>query len=161
MASSRVLRCPTCFLRSQDVPQHESSIENCISERSVLSILPQTNCTSRRSDSVISLYGNKWFRGISVYGERWDIRIHLDLLNVLRPPFWILTTHSWLNWVDEMMMRMRLAWKKSHKTLDTSKRLHQNKTRSTGSAGKGLHSKHCHYWELRTRESAASPNHLN
>ena len=35
-------------------------------------------------------------------------------------------------------MRMRLAWKKSQKTLDTSKRLHQNKTWSTGSAGKGL-----------------------
>ena len=35
------------FLRSQDVPQHESSIENCISERSVFSILsrlgPQTS----------------------------------------------------------------------------------------------------------------------
>ena len=37
-----------------------------------------------------------------------------------------------------MMMRMRLAWKKSQKTLDTSKRLHQNKTRSTGSVDKGL-----------------------
>ena len=36
------------------------------------------------------------------------------------------------------LMRMRLAWKKSQKTLDTSKRLHQNKTLSTGSAGKGL-----------------------
>ena len=42
----------------------------------------------------------------------------------------------WWGW----LMRMRLAWKKSQKTLDTSKRLHQNKSRSTGSAGKGLDS---------------------
>ena len=47
------------------------------------------------------------------------------------------------------LMRMRLAWKKSRKTLDTSKILHQNKTRSTGSAGKGLHSQLCHYWNGR------------
>ena len=51
---------------------------------------------------------------------------------------------------------MRLAWKKSQKTLDTSKRLHKNKTRSTGSAGKGLDSQLCHYWELRTRQSAGA-----
>ena len=25
----------------------------------------------------------------------------LDLLNVLRPPFYTLTTHYWLNWVNE------------------------------------------------------------
>ena len=36
------------------------------------------------------------------------------------------------------MMRIRLVWKKSQKTLDKSKRLHQNKTRSTESVGKGL-----------------------
>ena len=36
------------------------------------------------------------------------------------------------------LMRMRLAWKKSQKALDTSKRLHRIKTQSTGSAGKGL-----------------------
>ena len=45
------------------------------------------------------------------------------------------------------LMRMRLAWKKSQKTLDTSKRLHRNKTRSTGSAGKGTWSQLCHYWD--------------
>ena len=28
-------------------------------------------------------------------------RIELNLLNVLRPPFCTLTTHFWLNWVDE------------------------------------------------------------
>ena len=54
------------------------------------------------------------------------------------------------------LMRMRLAWKKRQKTLDTSKRLHQNKTQSTGSAGKGLDSKRCHYWELQTRKWAGS-----
>ena len=58
--------------------------------------------------------------------------------------YWIfydhLSVHSllaklgWWGW----LMRMRLAWKKSQNTLDTSKRLHQNKTWSTGSAGKGL-----------------------
>ena len=51
------------------------------------------------------------------------------------------------------LMRMRLAWKKSQKTLDTSTRLHQNKTRNTGSAGKGLDSQ---YWELQTRKWAGS-----
>ena len=30
------------------------------------------------------------------------------------------------------LIRMRLAWEKSQNTLDTSKRLHRNKTRSTG-----------------------------
>ena len=54
------------------------------------------------------------------------------LLNVLRPLFCALT----LGYTGSMrMMRsmMRLAWKKSQKTLDTSKRLHRNKNRSTGS----------------------------
>ena len=45
-----------------------------------------------------------------------------------------------------MMMRMRLAWKKSQKTLDTSKRLHRNKTRSTGSVDKGLNQRH--HWNF-------------
>ena len=48
-------------------------------------------------------------------------------------------------------MRMSLACKKSRKTLDTSKRLHRNETKSTGSVGKGLDSQLCHYQEL-TRE---------
>ena len=42
------------------------------------------------------------------------------------------------------MMRMRLAWRKSQKTLDTSKRFHQNKTQSTGSVDKGLDSNLLH-----------------
>ena len=50
------------------------------------------------------------------------------------------------------LMRMRLAWNKSQTTLDTSKRLHQNNTQSTWSAGKGLDSQLCHYWELQTRK---------
>ena len=54
------------------------------------------------------------------------------------------TQHSLLaklgrcGWLKRMMMRMRLAWRKSQKTLDTSKRIHQNKTRCTGNVGKGL-----------------------
>ena len=44
-----------------------------------------------------------------------------------------------------MRMMMRLAWKKS-----------QNKTRSTGIAGKGLDSQLCHYWELNARKRAGS-----
>ena len=47
------------------------------------------------------------------------------------------------------LMRMRLAWKKSLKTLFTPKILHQNKTRSTGSAGKGTWSQLCHYCDCR------------
>ena len=38
---------------------------------------------------------------------------------------------------------MRLAWKKSQKTLDASKRLHRNKTRSTGSVDIGLTRDQC------------------
>ena len=38
---ARVLRCPTLLLRSKDVPQHESGIVNCISERSVFFNLSQ------------------------------------------------------------------------------------------------------------------------
>ena len=44
-----------------------------------------------------------------------------------------LRAHSWLNWVDE---DDDVGLKE--KTLDTSKILHQNKTRSTGSVDKGL-----------------------
>ena len=42
-----------------------------------------------------------------------------------------------------LMRMMRLAWKQSQKTLDTAKRLHRNKTRITGSAGKGFDSQLC------------------
>ena len=55
------------------------------------------------------------------------------------------------------MMRMRLACKKSQNTLDTSKRLHQNKTRSTGSADKWLDSQFFHYRELQGRHSLEGP----
>ena len=47
--------------------------------------------------------------------------------------------HSWLNWVDKDDDEDEVGLKKkSQKTLDTSKRLHRNKTRSTGSVDKGL-----------------------
>ena len=54
------------------------------------------------------------------------------------------------------LMRMRLDWKKSQNTLDTSNRIHRNKTRSTGSVGKGLGSQLSHDWELHTRKQAGS-----
>ena len=54
------------------------------------------------------------------------------------------------------LMRMELAWKKSQKTLDTSKRLHQNKTRSTGSAGQRNLFTTLLLLGLRTRESAGA-----
>ena len=38
--------------------------------------------------------------------------------------------------------------------LDTSNIIHRNKTRSTGSVGKGLGSQLCHDWELHTRKQA-------
>ena len=48
----------------------------------------------------------------------------------------LLHTHSWLNWVDDDDDEVGLK----EKPEDTRyiKRLHQNKTRSTGSVGKGL-----------------------
>ena len=52
------------------------------------------------------------------------------------------------------LMRMKLDWKKSQNTLDTSNRIHRNKTRSTGSVGKGLGSQLSHDWELHTRKQA-------
>ena len=45
------------------------------------------------------------------------------------------------------LMRMRLAWKKSQTTLDTSKRLHRIKTWSTGSAGKETCPNFCLHWD--------------
>ena len=42
--------------------------------------------------------------------------------------------HSWLNWVDEDDDEDEVGLKE----LDTSKRLHRNKTRSTGSVDKEL-----------------------
>ena len=53
-------------------------------------------------------------------------------------------------------MRMRWTWKKSQKTLDTSKRLHQNKTRSTGSVDKGLNPNLLQSLGLRTPTSAGA-----
>ena len=44
----------------------------------------------------------------------------VSLLNVLRPSFCTLTTHSWLHWVDENDWWGSMTWKKSQKTLDTS-----------------------------------------
>ena len=49
-----------------------------------------------------------------------------------------LLAHSWQNWVDEDDDEDEVGLKKSKKTLDTSKRLHRNKTRSAGSVDKGL-----------------------
>ena len=48
----------------------------------------------------------------------------------------LLRAHSWLNWVDDDDDEDEVGLKE--KTLDTSKRLHRNKTRSTGSVDKGL-----------------------
>ena len=73
-----------------------------------------------------------------------------------------LSAHSLLVKLGRLgwLMRMRYVWKKIHqkihKTLDTSKRLHRRKTRSTGGAGKGIGSELCHYWELQTRKRAGS-----
>ena len=52
------------------------------------------------------------------------------------------------------LMRMRLDWKKSQNTIDTSNWIHRNKTRSTGSVGKGLGSQLYHDLELHTRKQA-------
>ena len=51
-----------------------------------------------------------------------DGQTDLDLLNVVRPHFCTLTTHSWLNWVDEDDWGGwgKMAWKRIQKTLDTS-----------------------------------------
>ena len=54
------------------------------------------------------------------------------------------------------LMRMRLVWKKSQKTLDTSKRLHRNKTRRTGSVGKGLDPNFAIIGNCRLGESAGA-----
>ena len=59
------------------------------------------------------------------------------------------TQHSLLTKLGRWgwLMRMWLACKKSQNTLDTSKRLDWNKTRSTRSAGKGLDSQLCYNWK--------------
>ena len=54
------------------------------------------------------------------------------------------------------LMRMRLAWKKSQKTLAASKRLHRNKTRGTGGVDKGTWSQLLPLLGLRTAESAGA-----
>ena len=79
----------------------------------------------------------KWLTMSNILWICWMFYDHLSAHSPLTPWGWL--------------MKMRLAWKKSQKTLDASKRLHQNKTRSTRSAGKGLDSQLCHYWELQTQ----------
>ena len=48
-----------------------------------------------------------------------------------------LRAHSWLNWVDEDDDEDEVGLKEKPEDI-TSKRLHRNKTRSTGSVDKGL-----------------------
>ena len=108
---------------------------------------------------------DKWLRHTTPWYTSTDMStcaedVFLDLFNVLQPSFctilaklvwwgsWQiliycmfydhLSAHSLLAKLGWWWLR-RLAWMKSQKTLDTSKRLHQNKTRSTGSVGKWLY----------------------
>ena len=67
----------------------------------------------------------------------------LDLLNVLRPPFCTLATHSWINWVDEDDWWGWLE-RKARRKYYIDKR------------PEALDSQFCHYYELRTRESACA-----
>ena len=77
----------------------------------------------------------------------------MDLLNVLRPP----STHSlWLGYTGSMRMIDEDEVGLKEKPEGTSKRLHRNETRSTGSMGKGLDSQRFKYWELHTREWAVT-----
>ena len=69
-----------------------------------------------------------------------------------------LHTHSWQNWVDEDWWGWGWLEKKSQKTLDTWKRLHQNKTRITESADKGLDSHLCHFC-IQTSVFSSEKNH--
>ena len=69
-----------------------------------------------------------------------------------------LSTRSWLNWVDEDDDEDEVGLKEK---LETSKRLHRNKTRSTGSVGKGLNLLNPNLLPslgLRTRKSARASN---
>ena len=56
---------------------------------------------------------------------------HIDFIECFTTTF--LRAHSWLNWVDD---ENEVGLKE--KPEDTSKRLHRNKTRSTGSVDKVL-----------------------
>ena len=49
-----------------------------------------------------------------------------------------LHAHSWLNWVDEDDDEDEVGLKEKPEDTRYIKRLHQNKTRSTGSVDKGL-----------------------
>ena len=57
----------------------------------------------------------------------------IDLIECFTTTF--LPAHSWLNWVDEDDDEDEVGLKEKP---DTSKRLHRNKTRSTGSVDKEL-----------------------
>ena len=49
-----------------------------------------------------------------------------------------LRTHSWLNWVDEDDDEDEVGLKEKSEDTRYIKRVHRNKTRSTGSVDKGL-----------------------
>ena len=70
-----------------------------------------------------------------------NVRIH-HLVLVIAAIKNFLTTYYWLKlgWWG-WLVRMRLTWKNSQKTLGKSKRL----------------LKHCHYWELQVRHSLEGP----
>ena len=62
-----------------------------------------------------------------------------------------LSAHSLLaklgRWVWLIFLRMRLAQKKSQKTLDRSNILHQNTTEAPGMQAKDWIHNFCHYWD--------------
>ena len=59
--------------------------------------------------------------------------MRFDLIECFTTTF--LRAHSWLNWVDEDDDEDEVGLKET--TPDTSKRIHRNKTRSTGSVEEG------------------------
>ena len=95
-----------------------------------------------------------------VFLTSWQTFWHWDVFLTYWMFYDHLSAHSFLaklgRWGWCQMTRMRLAWKKSQKTLDTYKRLHQNKTWSTGSVDKGTWSQLLPLLGLRTRKSAGA-----
>ena len=112
--------------------------------------------TAKQTQCIISFPGNM----LGVYVREHDSRFNQMFINVsgmeLRLSFkhftldidrfdfikcfttTFLRAHSWLNWVDEDDDENEVGLKEKPETLDTSKRLHRNRTRSTGSVDKGL-----------------------
>ena len=130
--ASYIHHTPACvmqFMVDPTAPDHSHSL--CMQETSVRSERATGPCSRGFTGRLYTSPPTHPMSGFRInrqlHGTRWRFRV-IECFTTTFPH-----AHSWLNWVDEDDDEVGLKEKP-----DTSKILHRNKTRSTGSVGKEL-----------------------